>query len=118
MFCRECGKEINDKAVVCVYCGCATGNKEQNSNTNNQGNITIVNSNVMGGSGARNRSWLVSLILCFIGGWCGLHRFYTGYTGIGILQLVSIGGFFIWWAIDFIAILLHAYECADGGKLA
>ena len=24
MFCRECGKDINDKAVVCVHCGVPT----------------------------------------------------------------------------------------------
>ncbi|MCH5147594.1 MAG: zinc-ribbon domain-containing protein [Clostridiales bacterium] len=26
MFCTNCGKEIDDKAVVCVNCGVATGN--------------------------------------------------------------------------------------------
>ena len=26
MFCRVCGKEINDQAVVCVHCGCSTQN--------------------------------------------------------------------------------------------
>lgn len=25
MYCKNCGKEINDKAVVCVHCGVATG---------------------------------------------------------------------------------------------
>ena len=23
-FCRKCGKEIDDDAVICVHCGCAT----------------------------------------------------------------------------------------------
>ena len=74
MYCRECGKEINDKAVVCIHCGCAVA---ANSNgQNNQGNITIVNSNTIGGTNAKNRSWFVSLILCIFGGWLGLHRFY------------------------------------------
>ena len=26
MYCRTCGKEINDNAVICPHCGCATGN--------------------------------------------------------------------------------------------
>lgn len=26
MYCSNCGKEIDDKAVVCVHCGCATNN--------------------------------------------------------------------------------------------
>lgn len=24
MFCRKCGQEIDDEAVVCIHCGCAT----------------------------------------------------------------------------------------------
>ena len=24
MFCRKCGKEIMDEAVVCIHCGCST----------------------------------------------------------------------------------------------
>lgn len=116
MYCKECGKEINDKAIVCIHCGCAV-NTGESSNTTSQGNITILNSNVIGGSTGRNRSWFAALILCIFGGFLGLHRFYTGYTGIGLLQLISCGGFFIWWVIDIIAILLHCYECSDGGKL-
>lgn len=27
MFCRTCGREINDDAVICPNCGCATGKK-------------------------------------------------------------------------------------------
>ena len=23
MYCKKCGKEINDEAVVCIHCGCA-----------------------------------------------------------------------------------------------
>lgn len=26
MFCKNCGKEIDDKAAVCIHCGVATGN--------------------------------------------------------------------------------------------
>lgn len=32
-FCRKCGKEINDDAVMCVHCGCAT-EKAARTNTN------------------------------------------------------------------------------------
>ncbi len=27
MFCRKCGQEINDDAIICPKCGCATGNQ-------------------------------------------------------------------------------------------
>lgn len=26
MFCKNCGNELNDKAVICTKCGCAVGN--------------------------------------------------------------------------------------------
>ncbi len=29
MFCSSCGKEINDQAVVCPYCGAKTANAQQ-----------------------------------------------------------------------------------------
>jgi len=30
-YCKHCGKEIDDKAVVCIYCGCATNDTEVSS---------------------------------------------------------------------------------------
>ena len=29
MFCKECGKEINDKAFVCPFCGCRIEKREE-----------------------------------------------------------------------------------------
>jgi len=31
MFCKECGKEINNKAVVCIHCGVSTAKKKDTS---------------------------------------------------------------------------------------
>lgn len=31
MFCRKCGKEILDEAVICVHCGCSVEEKKQSS---------------------------------------------------------------------------------------
>ena len=31
MFCKNCGKEIDDRAAICVYCGVPTGEMEQTS---------------------------------------------------------------------------------------
>lgn len=30
MYCKTCGKEIHDNAVICPNCGCATNNKPVN----------------------------------------------------------------------------------------
>lgn len=30
MYCKTCGNEINDNAVICVHCGCAVNDKKTN----------------------------------------------------------------------------------------
>ncbi len=34
MFCTQCGKEIPDKAVFCIHCGCGTQNNATVANVN------------------------------------------------------------------------------------
>lgn len=34
VFCKNCGKEINDKAVICVHCGVQTGNPVMQTQVN------------------------------------------------------------------------------------
>ncbi|MDE6275455.1 MAG: zinc-ribbon domain-containing protein [Clostridia bacterium] len=42
MYCANCGKEIDDKAVVCPYCGVATGKTYTNNKTTENNTIAIV----------------------------------------------------------------------------
>jgi hypothetical protein len=51
------------------------------------------------------KSQLVALLLAIFVGVLGIHRFYLGYTGIGIIQLLTAGGLFIWSFIDLILII-------------
>lgn len=95
MFCQKCGKEINDEAVVCIHCGCAV-QKAKNPNS---------------------REWLVTLLLSLFLGALGAHRFYTGYIGIGVVQLLTCGGCGIWSLIDFICICCNSFKDADGNDL-
>ena len=53
-----------------------------------------------------SKSQLVAALLCFFLGGLGIHRFYLGYTGIGVIQLLTAGGCGIWALIDFIRILV------------
>ena len=61
-----------------------------------------------------NKSWILALLLCFFLGYLGLHRFYLGYPGIGILMLFTGGVFGILWLIDFIRILTQSLKPKDG----
>ena len=65
-----------------------------------------------GGSG---KSQVIALILCILFGGIGIHRFYLGYIGIGIIQLLTLGGCGIWALIDLIRIITGDLKPANGG---
>lgn len=65
----------------------------------------------------QQRSYVVTLLLSFFLGGLGIHRFYTGYIGLGILQLLTFGGCGIWALIDFIRIFFNNFKDADGQEL-
>lgn len=52
------------------------------------------------------KSQLVALILCILLGLIGVHRFYLGYTGLGILYLLTFGLFGVGWLIDLILLII------------
>jgi TM2 domain-containing membrane protein YozV len=61
-------------------------------------------------------AWSVLMIAVFLG-WVGGHRFYTGHFGIGIIQLCTFGGFFLWLIIDIILILIGRFKDSKGNLL-
>jgi len=67
--------------------------------------------------GTAKKSWIGTLLLCFFLGFLGIHRFYTGHVGLGIVYLLTVGFFGIGWFIDFLLILFGAFKDANGNKL-
>jgi hypothetical protein len=57
------------------------------------------------GAAGGGKSQILALILCIVVGAIGIHRFYLGYIGIGIIQLLTAGGCGIWALIDLIRII-------------
>ena len=63
------------------------------------------------------KSRLVALLLCFFLGALGIHRFYVGKIGTGILMLLTLGGLGIWVLIDFIMILIGSFKDKEGRRI-
>lgn len=61
-----------------------------------------------------SKNWLAALLLCIFLGGLGIHRFYVGKVGTGILMLLTAGGFGIWLIIDLIMIAVGSFT--DKGR--
>jgi len=74
----------------------------------------LLNSNTPGS----DSHWVVTLLLAFLLGVIGAHRFYVGKTGTGILMLLTFGGLGIWLLIDLILIVTGQFTNKAGEKIA
>ena len=96
-YCHNCKAETTTSAAICMKCG-----------------VSLKGENPIEGEG---KDWLTTLLLCFFLGVFGIHRFYTGHTAIGVVQLLTLGGCGIWALIDFIMIIVGSFKDAKGYKL-
>lgn len=106
MFCKKCGKEIDDNAKFCPYCG-----------EDLKGTEIIYDSNKSNSFKGKSRG--LALIFACLGFFCisGIHRFYVGKIGTGILWLLTGGLFGIGTLIDVIMIATGSFTDIDGNVL-
>ena len=61
-----------------------------------------------------DKSWGITLILCILFGFIGIHRFYVGKAGTAIIMLLTLGGFGIWVLVDLIRIIINNFSDEEG----
>jgi TM2 domain-containing membrane protein YozV len=71
----------------------------------------------MNGTEFSPRSRLVALLFCVLFGVFGVHRFYVGKIGTGILMVVTLGGLGIWMLIDLILIAVGSFRDKEGRRV-
>lgn len=83
-YCHECGEIIRAKAEICPKCG-------------------VRQSPVPGTFVVGSRNKTVAAVLALLLGWIGVHKFYLGRTGQGILYIA-----FCWTFIPAIIAFIEA----------
>lgn len=64
-----------------------------------------------------DKSKKTALLLCLFGGMIGLHQFYVGKIGKGLLYALTFGIFLIGWLVDIIKIATGGFKDNAGAPL-
>jgi hypothetical protein len=64
-----------------------------------------------------DKDWLTTLLISFFLGGLGIDRMYLGYTGLGILKLITCGGCGLWALYDLIMIVIGRLPDSNGRPL-
>lgn len=107
-YCQNCGAVIDKEAAFCPKCGARQADK-----FNNTANGTTDANKI----GDISKDWLITVLLCFFVGFLGVHRFYNGKIGTGILMLITFGGLGIWSIIDLIIIIVGRFTDKNGNYI-
>lgn len=106
-FCTQCGKNLDSGARFCASCGTKTGTVSTTIKKDESIDITDKSP----------KSAVTALLLCLFLSPFGVHRFYVGKIGTGVLMLLTAGGLGIWALIDLVFIACCQFKDKEGRYL-
>ncbi len=133
MYCKNCGKEMNENQEICLSCGVKKG--EGSKFCQNCGKETAPGAAVclncgiaLNNTASSQKEKLIAGLLAIFLGEFGIHNFYLGYTKKAIIQLVIciLGSFlfglgtlavWIWAIIEAVQIFQGKITDANGNPL-
>lgn len=111
MKCTFCGQENNPTSKFCTECGRelpATQQQYTQPYTNNSAVPVYMTSPC--------NKW-IAFLLCLFLGCIGIHRFYVGKIGTGIVYILTFGWFGIGVLVDLIMIVCGKFTDKSGAML-
>lgn len=127
MACKSCGARTRLNQRFCEYCGAEleTPAPVQVQHVYHPPQPIVVNvinsnENYVGHRVADDypyKSKWIAFFLCIFLGYLGVHRFYVGKVGTGLIYLLTGGFFAIGWVLDALRILFGLFRDKYGHKL-
>lgn len=119
-YCADCLVEVNGKNYCKEHVSSAFNEQKQamqgqTININNTSNsVSSAYAGMGNGNNISSKSRMVSLLLCIFFGVLGIHRFYVGKVGTGILYLITLGFGGFGALIDLILIVVGSFRDKSG----
>jgi len=107
VYCMKCGAAMEKQDRFCRQCG---GDATAAVSPGAAAPAVPVN--------VSDKKRLVAAILCFLLGVFGVHRFYAGKVGTGVLWLFTLGFLGLGMLADLILILAGEFKDSDGRKIS
>ena len=121
MKCQACGASMSSTATQCAYCGSYVDKIEKAPSEekvvvhhHHHYETAPTPAPSKRDSEVSYRSKTVALLLCLFLGWLGVHRFYLGKIGTGILYALTTGFWGAGVLVDIIALACGKMRDKDG----
>ena len=115
LYCPQCGAQMLSTERYCGGCGWDASRPDEAPAPEKPRREPPSTPRRTGPPSDRNR--LTTFLLCLLLGYFGVHRFYVGRVGSGIVWLITLGVFSIGWIYDLVMIATGEFVDDEGKRI-